>query len=643
VIVLLGAGGGTFRNLATYPVSTNPRSLAAVDLNGDGVLDLVVANFGRSNGTGGSISVLLGNSDGSFQAAMNYPTDANPEGLAVGDFNGDGQPDLAVANQGNSVNIYLGGIVQAATVALTTSVNPARVAQPVNLTATVSPAQTGSVTFYDGKTALGTEPVSNGQATLAVSFSNPGTHLLQAAFNTSTSFVASISAVVPQSVVAPTLPPPITLIASPNPSTFGQAFSLTTTVSPSGSGPPPSGTVTVFDGIFVLGSGLLVNGQTTLTISALSAGTHSLQAFYSGDANYPVSGSTILTHVVQPVRASGFADQTTFAVGKNPYSVVADDFNGDGISDLAVANSGDGSVSVLLGNGDGTFQPATTYAAGTYPYSVATTDFNLDGKMDLVVANNGDDNVSVLLGNGDGTFQKAVNYGVGNAPVSIAIGDFNADGKPDLAVVNQASNNFSVLLGNGNGTFQSAANYAVGSHPSSIAVTDINGDGRPDLVISNDFDGTVTVYLSPFGSPFSSYMVNFGGSGPTGIVVGDVNGDGNVDAAVSNYDGHVRVMLGVGKSLYGIPTSYASDLHPWSLAMADVDGDGKLDLVVVNEGSGAVSVLSGNGDGTFRPAVYFPTGANPTSVAVGDFNGDGRADLAVVNRGDGTVSVLLGK
>ena len=165
---------------------------------------------------------------------------------------------------------------------------------------------------------------------------------------------------------------------------------------------------------------------------------------------------------------------SSYSVGINPNSVAVGDFNGDGKLDLAVANSFDNFVSVLLGKGDGTFQAAVNYGTGSGPLSVAVGDFNGDGKLDLVVTNAFDNNVSVLLGNGDGTFQAAVNYGAGSAPNSVAVGDFNGDGKLDLAVANNGSNNLSVLLGNGDGTFQAAVNYSAGKGPYSVAVGDFN-------------------------------------------------------------------------------------------------------------------------------------------------------------------------
>ena len=140
--------------------------------------------------------------------------------------------------------------------------------------------------------------------------------------------------------------------------------------------------------------------------------------------------------------------------GDRPDALVAGDFNGDGRTDLAVANYGSNDVSVLLGNGDGTFQTQVTYAVGTDPSALVAGDFTGDGRTDLAVANLGSNDVSVLLGNGDGTFQTQVTYAVGSAPDALVAGDFTGDGRTDLAVANHGSNDVSVLLGNGDGTFQ---------------------------------------------------------------------------------------------------------------------------------------------------------------------------------------------
>ena len=160
------------------------------------------------------------------------------------------------------------------------------------------------------------------------------------------------------------------------------------------------------------------------------------------------------------------------------------DFNGDGKLDVVTANigtGGPGSVSVLLGKGDGTFQTAVNYPVGRAPLFVAVADFNGDAKLGVVTVNANDNDISILLGNGDGTFQTAVNYSVGIEPEWVAVGDFNGDGKLDLAVTNTNAGGIgsvSVLLGNGDGTFQPAVNYAADRNPESVAVGDFNGDGK---------------------------------------------------------------------------------------------------------------------------------------------------------------------
>jgi hypothetical protein len=309
-------------------------------------------------------------------------------------------------------------------------------------------------------------------------------------------------------------------------------------------------------------------------------------------------------------------------------------------------------VSVLLGNGDGTFQSAVNFTVGTDPNGVAVADVKGDGRLDLVTANLRSNNVSVLLNNrahaGTGTFQSAVNFAVGNDPRSVAVADVNGDGRPDLVTANANSNTVSVLLGNGNGTFQSAVNFAVGTNPLSVAVADVNGDGRPDLVVANELGNTVSLLLGNGDGTFQS-AVNFAvGKGPRGVAVADVNGDGHPDLVVANLDSHsVSVLLGNGNGTFQSAVNFAVGVFPNAVGVADVNGDGRPDLVVTNDGTNSVSVLLGNGNGTFQSAVNYGVGPHPNSVAVADVNGDGHPDLVVANYGSSsspgdTVSVLLG-
>src|SRR5256712_3446229 len=213
-----------------------------------------------------------------------------------------------------------------------------------------------------------------------------------------------------------------------------------------------------------------------------------------------------------------FTPAATFGVGTHPQSVAVGDFNGDGKPDLAVANAGSDTVSVLLGDGDGTFQAARTVAAGSAPVFLAVGDFNGDGKSDLVVADYGfapdyscypcnrSTTFSALLGNGDGTFQSARTVGAGSGPNSVAVGDFNGDGKLDLAVANYDSTTVSVLLGNGDGTFQTAQNFGAGGSPAFVAAGDFNGDGKLDLAVANYGSTTVSVLISNSDRPVATAL-----------------------------------------------------------------------------------------------------------------------------------------
>ncbi|MCZ8058095.1 MAG: FG-GAP-like repeat-containing protein [Microcystis sp. LE19-12.2C] len=336
-----------------------------------------------------------------------------------------------------------------------------------------------------------------------------------------------------------------------------------------------------------------------------------------------------------------FGTPTNFSVGTSPVSVTVGDFNGDGKSDLAVANYNSNNVSVLLGTGTGSFGAATNFTVGNGPASVTVGDFNGDGKSDLATANLNSNNVSVLLGTGTGSFGTATNFSVGINPRSVTVGDFNGDGKSDLAVANRYGNNVSVLLGTGTGSFGTATNFTVGSYPWSVTVGDFNGDGKSDLAVANIVSSNVSVLLGTGTGSFGAATNFTVGSSPYSVAVGDFNGDGKSELATANFNSNVSVLLGTGTGSFGAATNFTVGTAPRSVTVGDFNGDGKSDLAVANANSSNVSVLLGTGTGSFGAATNFTVGNGPISVRVGDFNGDGKSDLATTNGSGYNVSVIL--
>ncbi|WP_242728670.1 DUF4347 domain-containing protein [Microcoleus vaginatus] len=344
---------------------------------------------------------------------------------------------------------------------------------------------------------------------------------------------------------------------------------------------------------------------------------------------------------------NSFGAATNFPITYSLRKVATGDFNKDGNLDLAFATTGEArNVSIALGDGTGKFGAATNL--NTSPpsdlstYSVAVGDFNKDGNSDLVTANNATNNVSLLLGNGDGTFGTATYFGVGSRPYTVAVGDFNGDGNSDLATANQTSNNVSILRGNGNGTFGAATNLSVGSNPYFVVVGDFNKDGKSDLATANFGSNSVSILLQNADGTFGA-ATNFSvGNSPNYIALGDFNGDNNPDLATSNQiSSNVSILLGNGTGSFSAANNFSVGTQPLAIASGDFNADGKVDLATADNGAGDVSVLFGSGNGSFGTATTFLVAASPQGIVVGDFNKDGLSDLATANFASQNTSILL--
>jgi hypothetical protein len=519
---------------------------------------------------------------------------------------------------GGPVTVTVNGSANSTATTLTLAPATVSYESPVALTAAVTIPSGGSVgvgqvIFCDASASI-CNPVlslataqltSNGTATVHLPPGTIGTHSYTAIFLGQTELLASTSAA--QTV------------------TVTGAYSSSTTIASSGS----AGNYTLTGMVAGLGSPTLApTGSVTFT-DATNTANPTL-----GTA--PLGTPTLAYTAVQP---SG----SPVAAGAGAYGVATGDFNGDGKLDVVLENYSAGTLSVLLGNGDGTFQPQVTYAVGTDPERVLVADFNGDGIPDIVVANTGSNTLGILLGNGDGTFKPQVTYAA-SSPVGLGVMDLNHDGIADLIASNYYSNTVSVLLGNGDGTFQSAVTYATGSTPQTLAEGDFNGDGNVDLAVGNLNNNTVGIFLGKGDGTFQAQVTYPVGSQPQGVQVGDFNGDGLEDLAVSNSgDGTVGILLGKGDGSFQPQVAYPVGATPVGLVIADFNGDGKQDISVGNTAQSSLSqsILLGNGDGTFQPQLTFPTGNFPYGAAAGDFNGDGFPDLAISNFNDATATILL--
>lgn len=360
------AWGAQFKPAVNYPVGSDPVSIATGDFNGDGVPDLAVANQEGFGSASGSVSVLIGKGDGTFQPEVEYlPVSGHTESVAVGDFNGDGKLDIAVVQQEGNDNSLTG-----------------------RLTLLLG---NGDGTFREGKTYV---TGSQGSSVAVGDVNNDGKLDLAVASGSGTSIFL-------------------------------------------GNG----------DGTFNT-SGIYYPGRDAVLLADLN---------HDGKLDLAVTNENAGTISISLGNGDGaFGDSTTYPAGFGPISIAIGDFNQDGNPDLVVANAssadtgtGGTTVSVFLGNGDGTFKPRASYPVGSEPTSVAVGDFNKDGKLDLIVAvfDVGEgDAVSLLLGNGDGTFQPPVEYMAGTGPDFVLAADLNHDGLLDVVAANSNSNDVSVLL-----------------------------------------------------------------------------------------------------------------------------------------------------------------------------------------------------
>ena len=331
-----------------------------------------------------------------------------------------------------------------------------------------------------------------------------------------------------------------------------------------------------------------------------------------------------------------------------PRGIAAADFNRDGKVDLVFTDSLDGNLVVLLGDGYGAFaQRVVSPTALKSPEHIAVGDFNSDGRLDVAVTSYfGGSDVEVLLGKGDGSFRQQARYDVGGRSRWLATGDLNGDGKLDLAVAASTAAQIIVLFGNGDGAFREGGRYEAERDVAGLALADVDGDGKLDIV-ANDYHQaggkSVSVYRNAGDGRFSARQSFPAGDGPLGLAVADLNNDGRLDVVTANFPLGGSILFGSGGGRFAEAVPFESGRGNGFVSIADLDRDGAADLVVLGEHSNTATVLLGDGRGGFQRLQDLDTGVYPDGAVVIDLDRDRKPDLAVLNTNGNSISVFLNR
>ncbi|MFC1888895.1 FG-GAP-like repeat-containing protein, partial [Thermodesulfobacteriota bacterium] len=599
VSIHLGIGDGNFvEPESTYPVGDGPDFLSLGDFNGDGHQDIVTTNYYSDD-----ISILLGNGDGTFQTAINTPTGIFPLGLTVGDFDEDGNEDLALV----------------------------AFEWPYHLNILIS---NGDGTFQRQPTTHGPFDL---YYSMAVGDFNEDTHQDLAIINT----MDSDAFVILLGNGDGTFPVTYTYEAGNDPDSLSVGDF-------DGDGIQDLAIVNGNDDLVSIFIGL---GDGTFEDASIYGVSDTPKMIIVGDLDGDIDQdlAVVRRDGVSILRGRGdgtFDSAPSYGTGQYPGSIAVGDFDGNGSHDLATANRESDNVSVLLNLGDGTFGTASSYVTGVQPSQVAVGDFDGNGFQDLITLDNYQyetNDLSVLLGNGDGTFQDATRYSAAKLPRTLALGDFNLDGNQDIALAGQGTGSYEfikIILGNGDGTFTDLYSFEVDSACYSIAVGDFDNDDVQDLVTGNYSD--ISVLLGTGDGHFSSPSICDLDGYYMRVAAGDFDEDGAQDVAVTIQSWPMAVLLGNGDGTFGGPDYYDIGFSLYApVAVEDVNMDGDLDLALPLQSRNRIFLLLGNGEGTFQNDIAYGVGNSPYTIVGGDFDGDGARDLATANSQGDDVSILI--
>lgn len=353
-----------------------------------------------------------------------------------------------------------------------------------------------------------------------------------------------------------------------------------------------------------------------------------------------------------------FTPTSRHHVGYTPQALASGDFNQDGQLDVVTVNSTSDDVSVLLGNGNGTFRAAVSFGVGRLPMFVAAEDLTGDGRVDLAVALSGSNQIRILKGRGDGLFDPIGSYPTGKGTTFFTLHDLNGDGMPDIVAANSGRFGYyppfsvSVLLNDGTGRMLEPMVYETegrnGMFPTGVFADDFTGDGYPDLAITwsqpswRTPNGLISLLVNQGDGRFALGRELQGGKTLSAITGADVNQDGRTDLiATSLFTDSVNILLQQDSGEFSLLDPISVGFSPVAVEVGDLNEDGQMDIIVTNRDSNSVSTLLGNGRGEFRSAGHFGVGETPSGLIVRDFDRDGHLDLATADSSSNGVSVLL--
>ncbi|QBB71649.1 hypothetical protein ELE36_15500 [Pseudolysobacter antarcticus] len=652
-----GASTPSFAVAQTFAVGSNPRAISIADFNGDGLPDIVIANYG-----GNTVSVLLnttvpGTLIASFATQQTFATGSNPTSVASVDLNGDGRPDLIVANNGsNTVSVLLNTTAPgAAAPSFATQQTFASAANPINVIA--------SDLNGDGKPDI--IVANNGASSVSALLNTTVSGSTTLAFTAQTSFATGSNPVAVSTADINGDGKPDLIVVNNSSNTVSVLFSTTAAGDTAPSFAAQKTFATEAGPISVTTADANSDGKPDLVIA--NSGANSL---------------SVLLNLTTPGSATAnFAVEQAFAAGANPAAVISADLNGDGKLDLISANLGDDTVSVVMNTMVSSavlpslapkqdFASAFDPVAQGRPVYVTTADLNGDGKPDLIVCDS--DNFGVFLnatipGSATATYGGRQIFTTGNNSETIAIADVNGDGKLDLLVSARDANQIWLFMnttaaGAGVVSFATPQTFATGTDPRSIISLDINGDGKPDLIAANRNSNTISVLLNTTATgattgSFATQQTFATGTSPIWVAAADVNRDGKPDLVVANNTsvGTMSVLLNTtapGATTVSFATQqvFAAGFYPQNISTADINGDGKSDVIVANPGSSTASVsvllnttAAGSAIATFSAQQSFAANQSAYAVTPTDLNGDGKPDLIVANIGfitPGSISIL---